>query len=49
MNASNDHRRFGLALHEKFGPILSLMLHAQRPMMNSFNRLYYAMCRLLYR
>ena len=43
------HRRFGLALHEKFGPILSLMLHAQRPMMNSFNRLYYAMCRLLYR
>ncbi len=43
------HRRFGLALHEKFGPVLSLMLHVQRPMMNSFNRLYYAMCRLAYR
>jgi decaprenylphospho-beta-D-ribofuranose 2-oxidase len=43
-----DHRRFGLALHEKFGPILSLMLHAQRPMMYSFNRLYYAMCRLVF-
>lgn len=41
------HRRFGLALHEKLGPILSLMLHAQRPMMNSFNQLYYAICRLL--
>ena len=40
------HRRFGLALHERFGPVLSLMLHAQRPMMNAFNRLYYAMCRL---
>jgi decaprenylphospho-beta-D-ribofuranose 2-oxidase len=43
------HREFGLALHEKFGPILSLMLHVQRPMMYSFNRLYYAMCELLYR
>ena len=43
-----DHRRFGLALHEKFGPILSLMLHAQRPMMYSFNRLYYAMCQLVF-
>ena len=43
------HRQFGLALHEKFGPILSLLLHVQRPMMNSFNRLYFAMCRLLYR
>jgi decaprenylphospho-beta-D-ribofuranose 2-oxidase len=41
------HRQFGLALHEKFGPILSLMLNVQRPMMNSFNRLYYAGCRLL--
>ena len=40
------HREFGLALHEKFGPILSLMLYAQRPMMNSFNRLYYLGCRL---
>jgi len=45
----DHHRQFGLALHEKFGPILSLMLQAQRPMMISFNRLYYAMCRLLYR
>jgi hypothetical protein len=44
-----QHRQFGLALHEKFGPILSLLLYAQRPMMNSFNRLYYVMCRLLYR
>lgn len=43
------HRKFGLALHEKFGPLLSLMLHAQRPMMWSFNRLYYAMNRLLWR
>jgi decaprenylphospho-beta-D-ribofuranose 2-oxidase len=43
----NKHRRFGLALHEKFGPVLSLMLYAQRPMMNSFNRLYYAGCRFL--
>ncbi len=42
------HRRFGLALHEKFGPVLSLMLYAQRPMMDSFNRLYYAMCQLAY-
>ena len=38
----DNHRQFGLALHEKFGPILALMLHAQRPMMNLFNRLYYA-------
>jgi decaprenylphospho-beta-D-ribofuranose 2-oxidase len=43
------HRRFGLALHEKFGPILSFMLQAQRPMMFSFNRLYYAMGKLLWR
>jgi decaprenylphospho-beta-D-ribofuranose 2-oxidase len=43
------HRKFGLALHEKFGPVLSLMLQAQRPMMWSFNRLYYAMCRLVHR
>jgi len=44
----DDHRRFGLALHEKFGPVLSLLLNAQRPMMNSFNRLYYAMCQLAF-
>ncbi|MEA3230220.1 MAG: FAD-binding oxidoreductase [Thermodesulfobacteriota bacterium] len=43
----DEHRRFGLALHEKFSPILALMLQAQRPMMYSFNRLYYAMCRLM--
>jgi len=43
----DEHRRFGLALHEKFGPVLSLMLQAQRPMMYSFNRLYYAMCQLV--
>ena len=41
-----DHRKFGLALHEKFGPVLTLMLQAQRPMMYVFNRLYYAMSRL---
>jgi decaprenylphospho-beta-D-ribofuranose 2-oxidase len=45
----DKHRRFGLALHEKFGPILSLMLQAQRPMMYAFNRLYYNMNRLLSR
>ncbi|MGB5747406.1 MAG: FAD-binding oxidoreductase [Desulfobacterales bacterium] len=45
----DNHRQFGLALHEKFGPVLSLMLHAQRPMMNLFNRLYYAGGRVLAR
>lgn len=45
----DEHRRFGLALHERFGPILSLMLHAQRPMMRLFNQLYYAMGQVLYR
>ena len=43
----DNHRQFGLALHEKFGPVLALMLHAQRPMMNLFNRLYYAGGQLL--
>ncbi len=43
------HRRFGLALHERFGPVLSLLLQAQRPMMVSFNRLYYALSQLTYR
>jgi decaprenylphospho-beta-D-ribofuranose 2-oxidase len=42
------HRHFGLALHEKLGPILTLALESQRFMMNSFNRLYYAMCQLAY-
>ncbi|MBW2277751.1 MAG: FAD-binding oxidoreductase, partial [Deltaproteobacteria bacterium] len=43
----DKHRRLGLALHEKFGPVLTLMLQFQRPMMWSFNRLYYAMSRLM--
>jgi decaprenylphospho-beta-D-ribofuranose 2-oxidase len=43
----DKHRRFGFALHERFGPVLSLMLQAQRPMMYSFNRLYYALSRLM--
>ena len=43
----DHHRQFGLALHEKFGPVLSLMLYAQRPMMNAFNRVYYAGGQLL--
>jgi FAD/FMN-containing dehydrogenase len=41
----DSHRRLGLALHEAFGPLLSLMLYAQRPMLNLFNRFYYAMNR----
>jgi len=41
------HRRFGLALHETFGPLLSLLLYAQRPLLYVFNHLYYAMGRLL--
>ena len=43
----DNHRKFGLALHEKFGPVLSLSLNFQRPMMATFNRLYYAGCQLL--
>ena len=43
-----EHREFGLALHEKFGPLLSIMLQYQRFMMNSFNRLYYYMSELAY-
>jgi len=42
----DSHRRFGLALHEKFGPVLTFMLELQKPMMHFFNRLYYAMSRL---
>ncbi|MHC4447688.1 MAG: FAD-binding oxidoreductase, partial [Planctomycetota bacterium] len=38
------HRRFGLALHETFGPLISLMLYFQRPAVHAFNRLYYALC-----
>ena len=41
----DKHRRLGLALHEAFGPLLSLMLYAQKPMLHVFNRLYYAMSR----
>lgn len=43
------HRRFGHAVHEKFGPLLSIMLQAQRLMMFSFNRLYYALSQLMWR
>jgi decaprenylphospho-beta-D-ribofuranose 2-oxidase len=43
-----DHRRFGLALHERLGPILSLMLHAQRPLVRLFNGLYYGMATILH-
>jgi len=43
------HRRLGLALHEAFGPLLSLMLYAQRPMVNVFNRLYYRLNTLMSR
>ena len=39
----DKHRRLGLGLHEAFGPLLSLMLYAQKPMLHLFNRLYYAM------
>jgi decaprenylphospho-beta-D-ribofuranose 2-oxidase len=42
------HRHFGLKLHEKLGPILTLALESQRFMMNSFNRLYYTMCLLAF-
>ncbi len=45
----DDHRRLGLALHEKLGPLLSLTLHIQRPLVSVFNRLYYAMGCLLYK
>lgn len=45
----DSHRSLGLALHEKFGPLLTLMLHLQRPMVNVFNRLYYAMSVLMYK
>jgi len=43
------HRRFGLALHQTIGPVLSLMLQAQGLMMSMFNRLYYGMSRVLWR
>ena len=43
----DKHRRLGLALHERFGPVLSLMLQVQQPMMYSFNQLYYTMSRLM--
>ncbi len=45
----DSHRRLGLALHETFGPLLSLMLYAQRPLVSVFNRFYYAMNNLLAR
>lgn len=43
------HRRFGLALHQTIGPMLSLMLQAQRVMMSTFNQLYYRAGKLLWR
>lgn len=43
------HRRFGLALHRTIGPMLSLMLQAQRLTMFSFNRMYYGLSKLLWR
>ena len=39
----DKHRQMGLALHEAFGPLLSLLLFAQRPLVFTFNRLYYTM------
>ena len=45
----DSHRRLGLGLHEAFGPVLSFMLYAQRPMVKVFNRFYYAMNNLLAR
>jgi FAD/FMN-containing dehydrogenase len=41
----DKHRRLGLGLHEAFGPLLSLALYAQRPMLKVFNWLYYVMNR----
>ena len=45
----DKHRSMGLALHEAFGPLLSLMLYLQRPMVNVFNRFYYRLNTLLAR
>ncbi len=45
----DKHRRLGLGLHEAFGPLLSLMLYAQKPMLHFFNRLYYAMNQFSFR
>ena len=42
----DKHRRLGLAVHEAFGPLISLMLYAQKPLLHVFNRLYYAMNRI---
>lgn len=47
--ALERHRSMGLALHEAIGPLLSLMLYAQRPLLNLFNRFYYRMSALLAR
>ena len=43
----DSHRRLGLGLHEAFGPLLSLMLYAQRPIVRVFNTGYYTMNNLL--
>ncbi len=42
----DKHRRFGLALHAAFGPLLSLMLQFQRPFLRFFNWLYYTKSRM---
>lgn len=42
-----DHRRMGLALHAWIGPLLSLLLQAQRPLVSLFNRLYYFLHQVL--
>ena len=42
-----SHRSMGLAVHEIFGPLLSLMLYAQRPLLYLFNRFYYRMSTIL--
>lgn len=45
----DKHRAFGLALHDKFAPLLSLMLQAQKPMLKMFNWLYYKASRLTHK
>lgn len=45
----DKHRSFGLALHDKFAPLLSLMLQAQKPMLRLFNWMYYKASRLTHK
>jgi FAD/FMN-containing dehydrogenase len=44
-----SHRRLGLAAHELVGPLLSLLLYAQRILLSLFNRFYYRLSTLLAR